>query len=287
MEVGGHVVYNDWENGPIELARRMRDLGAGDRLLSRQFHYMPFPERPNWDVLEDQWDEWPNALGVWDSIRGVMQIMGLDENQAADCAQFLVPLVRFALMRDIPQIIIDHVRKDATERSGYGRGSGDKLAAVQASWFVEKLRPFSELEQGEIQLVRWKARSGYLPPRHRFAVGDGRGNLTFEAMAVGTTPEMKLDREIVDFLKSRFVEGSGSGGGDGGDGVAKSTVEKGVRGRGVLVRKALDRMAADDLAPVASVRGPGGGGVRERFVYVPELDFEGSSFVVEKGRVEA
>ena len=122
MDLGGHVFYWDWENGRFEMTRRLLALGATADLLSSQFHYMEFPDAPDWDVIDELWDEFPEALGIWDSTRGVMNSMGLNENDAFDNWQFLVPLVRFALTRAVPHIVIDHVTKNTTGRTGYGRG---------------------------------------------------------------------------------------------------------------------------------------------------------------------
>ena len=58
------------------------------------------------------------------------------------------PLVEFALTRKIACLLIDHMPKAGNSGSGYSRGSGDKLAAVQAQWYVDRIRPFSEIGGG-------------------------------------------------------------------------------------------------------------------------------------------
>ena len=151
------------------------------RLLTRCV-YREFPGAPDWDELSRLWEEHPNAVGVWDSTRGILRTLGLDEDRAAEVGRFMDPLVEFTLSRGIATLLIDHVAKAATDSTGYARGSGDKLAAVQAQWFVKKARAFDETEAGELELVRWKARSGALNRTHRFAVGDGQGALTFRRL---------------------------------------------------------------------------------------------------------
>lgn len=277
MRAGGHVIYHDWENGDVETARSYRDLGAPPELLSERLHYIPFPDKPDWEQLEDIWDRWPGSLGVWDSLRGVMNVMGLDEDRAPDCARFFNPLVRFCLERRIANIVIDHVRKDATERSYYGRGSGDKAAAVQASWFVKTTRPFSDTQAGEIMLARWKARSGHMPLRHRFAVGDGRGNLTFARLNAGETDEGRIEREIIEGLKKAAKAQS------------KKQVEDHVGGNRANTRSVLEKLALREATPVREVYPKLRSGElakNPKYEYVAADDFTGSEWANAKFTVE-
>ena len=164
MAAGRYVVYLDWENGDEEVARRFLDLGAPADLLSERLVYLPFPGAPNWAEIGGIWDEFPDAVGIWDSTRGILRSLGLNEDKAAEVGQFLDPLVEFSLTRSVPSLLIDHVIKSATENTGYARGSGDKLAAVQAQWYVKCPTEITETEPGEIEVIRWAARSGRLEP---------------------------------------------------------------------------------------------------------------------------
>ena len=125
---------------------------------------------------------------MWDSTRGILRTLGINEDKANEVSTFMDPLVEFTITRNTASLLIDHVTKAATADSGYARGSGDKLAAVQAQWYVKRTRPFSEIESGEIELTLWNARSGALLRSHRFAVGDGEGNLTFRRLDPDETP---------------------------------------------------------------------------------------------------
>jgi hypothetical protein len=267
MREGVHVVYLDHENGAEETARRFHALGAEPELLSEHLTYLPFPGAPDWDALGALWDHYPGAVGVWDSTRGILRSLGLDEDKAPQVSQFLDPLAEFTLTRGIASLLLDHVAKAANESTGYGRGSGDKLAAVQGAWYVHRVREFSETQKGELELVRWAARSGHLAARHRFAVGDGEGRLTFDWLSADESPEGRVERAIIGFLKGKQP-----------DSCSLRDVEAGVEGTAATVREAVKRLAGDDQRPVRAVEGPGG---HTRYAFAPELDkepYEGIEF---------
>ncbi len=251
--------YLDYEQGSAETARRFAALGATIDLLSKRLVYREFPGAPDWDALGALWDEHPDAVGVWDSTRGILRTLGLDEDRAAEVGRFMDPLVEFTLSRGIATLLIDHVAKAATDSTGYARGSGDKLAAVQAQWFVKKARAFDETEAGEIELVRWKARSGALNRLHRFAVGDGQGALTFARLDPDKSPEGRAEAAIIDYLKA-------------GHPVTYSLreIEGHVSGRAADTRGRVRALAEDAQRPVASVEEAG----HTRYAYVPDADQE-------------
>lgn len=166
--------------------------------------------------------------------------------------------MEFTVSRETCSLIIDHVTKAATSGSGYARGSGDKLAAVQDQWYVDRVRPFSELEAGEIELTRWKGRSGGLLRSHRFGVGDGEGNLTFRKLDPDETPEGKIDRAIIAYLKSDTVSRS------------QREVEAEVDGTAADVRDRLKALAQDPQRPVQTDES----GRYPRFVYDASADHE-------------
>lgn len=253
MRRGRHVVYLDFENGEGEAARRMAALGATADLLSEFLTYVPFPGAPDWREIGALWDEHPDAFGVWDSTRGILRSLGLDEDRASEVSRFLDPLAEFALSRAVPMALIDHVAKAATETTGYGRGSGDKLAAVQGLWYVKCVRDFSETEIGEIELVRWKGRAGGLSSRHRFEVGDGEGRLTFRRLDADLSPQGRMETAIIDYLRTLHPETA-----------SQREVEENVGGTATVVRDCVKALAAAEGRPVAAVEG----GQYARYAYV-------------------
>jgi hypothetical protein len=259
MRHGRHVVYFDGENGENEAARRFLALGATDDLLSEYLIYLPFTGAPDWTEIEGVWDEFPGAVAVWDSLRGILRTLGINEDKASEVATFMDPLVEFSLTRKIPSLLIDHVTKAANAGSNYSRGSGDKLAAVQAQWYVDRVSPFSEIESGEIELHRWKARSGALLRSHRFAVGDGEGKLTFRKLDADETPEGKIDRKIIETLRDNI-------------GVLHSLrdLEAAVEGTAAVVRERVRVLAEDPQRPVRADHS----GQHVRYGYDPEADHE-------------
>ena len=258
MAAGRYVVYLDWENGDEEVARRFLDLGAPADLLSERLVYLPFPGAPNWAEIGGIWDEFPDAVGIWDSTRGILRSLGLNEDKAAEVGQFLDPLVEFSLTRSVPSLLIDHVIKSATENTGYARGSGDKLAAVQAQWYVKCPTEITETEPGEIEVIRWAARSGRLNRRFRFLVGDGEGNLTFQRLDADQSPEAKLERSIIEFLKAGQPEA-----------FSLNQITAGVTGTAATTRETVKALAEAPDRPVELHEG--------RYRYVANLDNEGQA----------
>lgn len=258
MRQGRHVVYFDYENGENEAARRFMALGASAELLSEFLLYIPFPGAPDWQQMGALWSEFPNAIAVWDSTRGILRTLGINEDKANEVARFMDPLVEFTITHNTASIIIDHVTKATTEVTGYSRGSGDKLAAVQAQWYVKRTKPFSEVEVGEIELHRWKARSGGLAHEFRFSVGDGKGHLAFQRLDPDVSVEGRVETAIIAYLRER------------GESASKNEVETAVVGKASEVREALTRLAEDEARPVVIENS----GQHPRFAYSAELDKE-------------
>jgi len=198
---------------------------------------------------------------VWDSTRGILRTLGLDEDRAAEVGRFMDPLVvEFTLSRGIATLLIDHVAKAATDSTGYARGSGDKLAAVQAQWFVKKARAFDETEAGELELVRWKARSGALNRTHRFAVGDGQGALTFRRLDPDKSPEGKAEAAIIDYLKTGHPAS-----------YSLREIQAHISARAEVTRARVKALAEDTQRPVVAVDSDVG---KPRYAYAPGGDQE-------------
>jgi hypothetical protein len=183
-----------------------------------------------------------------------------DRDRAADEGQRVDGVTDAAPVTPRPRsLLIDHVTKAANAGSNYSRGSGDKLAAVQAQWYVDRVSPFSEIEAGEIELTRWKARSGGLLRSHRFEVGDGEGKLTFRRLDADESPESKIDRKIIETLRANL-----------GVLFSQRAVEKAVEGTATDVRDRLKALADDPQRPVRADHS----GQHVRYAYDPEADHE-------------
>jgi hypothetical protein len=254
---GSNVVYLDWENGWQDLGRRFEDMGATAELLDERLYYLPFSGPPDWAAYAEVAAEWPDALWVFDSTRGMLGSLGINENDASEVGRAMNALVEFIVGRDLPAILIDHVTKAEDGSSGYARGSGDKLAAVQGQWFVKKVRDFSESEVGEIELQKWKARSGRLASRHRFAIGDGQGALTFERLDAAASPEGKMEGEIIAYLQGVAPEDA-----------SLNEITEAVDGRAANIRECVKDLAKFEAQPVKRAEGVGG---HDRYAFDPRV----------------
>jgi hypothetical protein len=260
MRADGHVVYLDYENQTNSTVRRLTSLGAESHEYRGRLHYRHRPGEPDWERFARLAAMWPGALWIIDSSRGFLGSRGINENDASEVGQMMNPLVDFALEHALPLILIDHVTKAEDGNSGYARGSGDKLAGVQAQYYIEKTRFFSDRQPGEIGLKCWKEREGGLDYRHRFKVGDGHGNLTFERLDAEATPEAQMDAEIIALLK-----------GLGDEGASLNEIES-VNGAAVKIRARVKDLAETEGRPVKTVEGAGGH-VRYAFKPGDALDY--------------
>jgi hypothetical protein len=202
MEQGGHVVYLDFEQGEGDTAERLIALGADADLLDERLHYLAWPDLSDWAQLEELWDEWPGALGLWDSMAGVLETLGLDEDKPSQVKKFSRPLLQLSKQHG-PQLVLDHLVKTEDGKGIYAqRGAAAKLGDVEALWYVEKQREFSQSEVGEVHLIRKRQRRGGLRQRVYLKVGDGQGGLPVEETDAddAATTAGRIRRDVKTFL---------------------------------------------------------------------------------------
>ncbi len=200
------VLYLDAENGPRLIAERLRDMGSDPEGLDRLLHYYQSPDvtlkAGALGNLRETAKMVRSALVVFDSLPDFLSTSGLSENEAGDVTRWFLEVARPFRDMGCAVLVLDHVTKSAEGRGRYARGSGAKLAKVDATWSLAKTKPFDRGTVGEITLKRQKDREACLPESLTFAVG-GRGehDLLFRRCA-GVTVEPEENDLLTDAARA-------------------------------------------------------------------------------------
>lgn len=259
---GRPVLYLDSENGPPLIAERLEDMGADPSELDDYLHYYLHPEISLADDALSAFMETVRAVGpalaVFDSLADFLAISGLDENGAGDVTKWIVGILQPLRDMGVATLILDHVTKAADGRGRYARGSGAKLAKVDASWSLTQTVPFDRQRVGEIQLTLRKDREAFLPKRQRFAVG-GTGDGLMVRRSAGmheTTEEDELPdgaRIALVVLRDRFPNGAKHGEWKEASGLTKTTFGRSAK---TLLSKGLVENRRQRYHPKPTVEGP-------------------------------
>jgi KaiC/GvpD/RAD55 family RecA-like ATPase len=172
INAGGTVLYLDEEGGPELIAERLRLLGATTAQIQRGLLYLPFPTR-QWDLgdqaaLKELFEERPDIqLAVFDSLPDFLALAGKSEDSAQDVTWWIDRVCGICRNYNVAQVVLDHLVKpdaDAKRRSQsrYSRGSGAKLAKVDATLLVETAQDFDAHTSGGLKLWKTKDRRGRL-----------------------------------------------------------------------------------------------------------------------------
>lgn len=187
MAQGRDVVWFDYEGGKGPTVRRLLDVGVPKALLLERFHYAGWPANAE-KYLEAVADKWHRPLVVMDSLSKALSFAGIDEDKPSQVTSWITPVVKTCKQREMPLIIIDHVKKDSKD-SQYSRGAGSKLADVDVHWGVKVEQKFNRTQSGSISVKQHKDRPGYFPFATWWKMGDGQGHLTVTPMDGPPDPE--------------------------------------------------------------------------------------------------
>ena len=261
MRAGEHVLYIDFEAGPVDVVSRLLDMGAEPSEILERFHYV----RPDDAVdaaaklrISEMLRVWPVTFCVVDGVAEALALSGLEENVGTDVISFYQALPRHISREGICVVIIDHVVKDKDTQGRYARGSGAKLAGIDGAAFkLEVVKPFGRGLAGLARITVTKDRHGWI---RRVAAG---GTLVAEfhgisdpvtgRLAIELRPSSAVDdqghfrpTQIMENI-SRLLEAAGE---------AKSGtwVEQNARHNREHVRLALKALVAEEY--VATEPGP-------------------------------
>lgn len=172
VRAGEHVLYVDFEAGPVDVVSRLLDMGAEPSEILDRFHYV----RPDDAVdaaaklrISQMLDVWPVTYCVVDGVAEALALSGWEENVGTDVIAFYQALPRHISRRGICVVVIDHVVKDKETQGRYARGSGAKLAGIDGAAFkLEVVRPFGRGLAGLARVIVTKDRHGWV---RRIAAG--------------------------------------------------------------------------------------------------------------------
>lgn len=160
LQVGGNVVYVDFEDDEQGVVGRLLDLGVDADLILRHLRYVR-PEREHSGAAALLIPEAGTcALVVIDGVTEMMGVLGLKPNDDVDVADMLV-LPRGLATRGAAVVLLDHVVKDRQSRGRFATGSQHKLSGINgAAYLLEVVEPFAEGKPGRSTLLVAKDRPG-------------------------------------------------------------------------------------------------------------------------------
>lgn len=260
LKNGEHCTFVDFEDRAGRVVGRLLNLGVPKEAIAQRFHYIRPMERlggPAALLLDTL--VVTSTVVVLDGITEAMSLHGLDLNDQKDTATFLHMLPRRLADLGPCVIQIDHVSKNAEEDNRFALGAQHKLAGLDGvAYMVKVVEPFARGKIGRAKVTIAKDREGSV--REHSA-----GKLAADLVLDGTGPEGALLAQleaprpvtrsedgtfrptIIMAKVSDYLEGA-TGPLSGGQ------IEKGVHGKGTLIRDALRVLVAEGY--VTSEPGP-------------------------------
>ena len=159
------VLYVDFDSDAASVVERLLDFGADPQLVDEHFFYLQPEVRP--DSVEERraWEEMLSgsyALAVIDGVTDALGVFGLSTNDNDDVARWIRGVPKLIAARTgAAVVLIDHVTKDASNRSRFAIGGQAKMAGLTgAAYTVEVVAPLGRGLRGEVVLKIGKDRPG-------------------------------------------------------------------------------------------------------------------------------
>jgi hypothetical protein len=204
LNLGGHVLYIDYEDDQDGVVGRLRALGATEQQILEQLVYIR-PDEPlmtreaytpggldfHQTLRSRSW-----LLAVIDGMTEAMTTEGLDVNDNADAARFQRRLLRPIADTGAAALAIDHQTKNADTSGRYAIGAQHKLAGLTgAAYRFESERPLGRPDGtdpsiGLTKITVSKDRPGFVRGRSH----DGRAG----TLRVTSWPDLTIDVELLD-----------------------------------------------------------------------------------------
>lgn len=256
----GHtVIYIDYEQGPRDTLRRIRDLGLTDAEIARGFIYIEprdgIGEHIN-DVIALLEKHAPTLVAI-DAFTGALATHGLDPNKSTDIERFYTNVIDLFRAGGAAVSILDHLTKDRDTRGKYAIGSERKVAAADVHLSLETIQPFGRGRTGIARITTLKDRGAYLTrPRAgelELTSNPTTGQITTTLRAA--TPE---DQDPADdpfrptILMDRILEYLAAQ----TEPVSRKNVTDNIRGNRNWIIRAIDLLVTEQT--ITETRGPRG-----------------------------
>lgn len=266
VEAGRDVLLIDGEKDARDTVVRLLGMGLTPQAIAEHVIYIR-PEEPFSPSARLQLMEAIKgrnlALAIIDSVEALMTANGLDPSSRKDYggwhAQFVRPL---QLATAGPTVLIDHVVKDTDKRGLWASGAGNKKAAIDVMFLVEKAAEFGRGQEGSARISIGKDSPGSLRQHQLptggiavFRMAEAAGRITAELLVGGAavaaaTPKTTFRPTHLMERVSRYVELS--------DAPTKYRILEDVEGKRNALAQAVDVLAQEGyLAPEKAGRGTG------------------------------
>jgi hypothetical protein len=212
VNAGRRVIIMDYENGGPRIGRRLKDLGANPKRLSKLMRGYSFPEMDCPEAmelfLEDIAMIYPGAVVLVDAFRGYASKVGgrdFNPNDNNSIERVMAPMVKVTKSMALSIIVIDHPNRMTTGDSIYkASNSAAKEQAVDAIYWVHKENEYNVMQQGAISIRADNDRDGRLPiePLY-FKVGGQGPDAPFfieQANAIDVGNSARIAQEIIALL---------------------------------------------------------------------------------------
>ena len=245
LSLGHRVLWIDFEQGGDRVIRRLLAFGADEAALLERFDFLGYPHGlPSLENIE--------ALGadvdlvVVDANTGLLAALGVGSNADTDIELAYIEVLRPLAAMGAAVLIIDHVRKDKSERDGTAIGSSRKTGAVDVALTLDAIPPgFRPGLGGRAKIGVTRDRDGAVKACTFVVEADMDWRLEPSDASggeAGWMPTFQMQR-ISIYLEAQHAP------------VSKNTIDQDVSGKSATTkRQALDLLIAKDY--VTTTPGP-------------------------------
>lgn len=266
MLAGGDVLWVDWEETPDDFVDKALAIGITPEQLESQMHYCWKPDlqantQGTADLLatiegikapHDGDADYPGVLVVFDSMDMALTIAGLDPDNRGENTKWAHHLTHPAKAAGCTVIVIDAPTKNGNEKNPYPAGAGSKLFQADAAWFVKAASPFKRDQIGRVEVIRpagGKERTGTLPERLAYEIGDANGGLPLTRVEVDEDGEIEERR---DMASRRNVANTLRKHSAPDKKISGRQVDQNTKGKHAAISDALKDLVADPSEPYFS-----------------------------------
>lgn len=239
MDAGYFVAWVDLDAmGPAELLARLQALGVDKDTIAHQFLYYEPTEALRQGRLDDVCAllrELGVRLLIGDAFNPWLNLHGLDPHSTSDVETFWREVATPIAETRAAPTLLDHVVKNADNRSKYAYGSERKASGAHLHIGFRLLEPFSRGGTGRTLLITHKDRPGFLP---RPTIG--RLVLTSDGDAIRYELEADHSRDSDKFRPTILMQRVSRKLEDHPEPVSQTWIEKNVDGKAAGLRTAVE-----------------------------------------------